>query len=213
MVDGHWLMRDGIVRTMDEEAIVREADRIGRAAWRRLFEECPDLQPPPGLNWAIRGSCASCVGVPMAFRDLFTLRAAHCLYPSHALPGSHAMPAPCGRSTTLALAEAEIFARYPIDGLIVENFRDVPFYPHALPAESIAALTAVTGRLCGSTGPRGRKRLAQRRPGRPWPSPRPPRLISSASTCIWARWCQIRGSSKEPAMLPSDCGLPCAHAC
>src|SRR6266568_5250326 len=37
MVDGRWLMRDGIVRTMDEGAIVREADRIGRAAWRRLF--------------------------------------------------------------------------------------------------------------------------------------------------------------------------------
>jgi 5-methylthioadenosine/S-adenosylhomocysteine deaminase len=51
MVDGHWLMRDGIVRTMDEEAIVREADRIGRASWRRLFEERPELQPPPELNW------------------------------------------------------------------------------------------------------------------------------------------------------------------
>jgi 5-methylthioadenosine/S-adenosylhomocysteine deaminase len=53
MVDGRWLMRDGIVRTMDEEAVVREADRIGRAAWRRLFEERPDLQPPPGLNLAV----------------------------------------------------------------------------------------------------------------------------------------------------------------
>jgi 5-methylthioadenosine/S-adenosylhomocysteine deaminase len=52
MVDGRWLMRDGRVRTMDEEAIVREADRVGRAAWRRLLEEHPDLQPPPGLNWA-----------------------------------------------------------------------------------------------------------------------------------------------------------------
>src|SRR2546427_10513544 len=43
-----------------------------------------------------------------------------------------------------ALAEAAIFAQYPIEGLIVENFRDAPFYPHALPAETIAALTAVT---------------------------------------------------------------------
>jgi hypothetical protein len=51
MVDGPWLMRDGIVRTRDGEAIVREADRIGRAAWRRLFEERPELEPPPGLNW------------------------------------------------------------------------------------------------------------------------------------------------------------------
>ena len=51
MVNGRWLMRDGRVHTMDEEAIVREADRIGCAAWRRLFEARPDLEPPPGLNW------------------------------------------------------------------------------------------------------------------------------------------------------------------
>src|SRR6266851_4616551 len=53
MVDGRWLLRDGRVRTMDEEAIVREADHIGRAAWRRLFEERPELQPPPGLNMTV----------------------------------------------------------------------------------------------------------------------------------------------------------------
>jgi 5-methylthioadenosine/S-adenosylhomocysteine deaminase len=44
MVDGQWLMRDGIVLTMDEEHIVQEADRIGRAAWQRVFEERPDLK-------------------------------------------------------------------------------------------------------------------------------------------------------------------------
>ena len=53
MVDGRWLMRDGVARTLDEEIIVREADRIGRAAWRRLFAERPDLHPPPGLNLAV----------------------------------------------------------------------------------------------------------------------------------------------------------------
>ncbi len=42
MADGQWLIRDGIVLTMDEEQIVQEADRIGRAAWQRLFEERPD---------------------------------------------------------------------------------------------------------------------------------------------------------------------------
>ena len=26
------------------------AERIGRAAWRRLFEERPELRPPPGLH-------------------------------------------------------------------------------------------------------------------------------------------------------------------
>jgi cytosine/adenosine deaminase-related metal-dependent hydrolase len=44
MVDGQWLMRDGIVLTIDEEHIVQEADRIGRAAWQRVFEERPDLK-------------------------------------------------------------------------------------------------------------------------------------------------------------------------
>ena len=53
MVDGRWLLRDGILRTMDEDAIVQEADRIGRAAWRRLFAERPELQQPPGLNLAM----------------------------------------------------------------------------------------------------------------------------------------------------------------
>ena len=43
-----------------------------------------------------------------------------------------------------ALAEVAIFQRYPIDGLIVENYRDAPFYPHSLPPETVAALAAVT---------------------------------------------------------------------
>lgn len=49
MVDGRWLIRNGILCTLDEELIVREADRIGRAAWQRLFTERPDLSPPPGM--------------------------------------------------------------------------------------------------------------------------------------------------------------------
>ena len=50
MVDGRWLMRDGVLLTMDEETIVREADRIGRAAWQRLFAERPALTPPAGWH-------------------------------------------------------------------------------------------------------------------------------------------------------------------
>jgi hypothetical protein len=46
------LMRNGKLRTMDEAAIVREADRIGRAAWQCLFAERPDLRPPPGFYLA-----------------------------------------------------------------------------------------------------------------------------------------------------------------
>jgi 5-methylthioadenosine/S-adenosylhomocysteine deaminase len=45
-VDGRWLIRDGVLLTMTEASIVREADRIGRAAWQRLFAERPALTPP-----------------------------------------------------------------------------------------------------------------------------------------------------------------------
>src|SRR5215510_7755164 len=50
MVDGRWIMRDGRVLTLDEPALVAEADRIARAAWRRLFERRPDLPRPPGFH-------------------------------------------------------------------------------------------------------------------------------------------------------------------
>ena len=54
MVDGRWLMRDHRVVTLNEAGIVAEAERIARAAWRRLFAERPDLTPPPGLDLAPR---------------------------------------------------------------------------------------------------------------------------------------------------------------
>jgi len=50
MVDGRWLMRDGRLQTLDEPAIVAEADRIARRAWRGLFAGRPDLTPPPGFD-------------------------------------------------------------------------------------------------------------------------------------------------------------------
>ena len=54
MVDGRWIMRDGRVLTMDEGAIVTEADRIARAAWRELFARRPDLPRPPGFDLGAR---------------------------------------------------------------------------------------------------------------------------------------------------------------
>ncbi len=50
-----------------------------------------------------------------------------------------------------ALREAEIFTRNGVDGLLVENFRDMPFYPDRLPPESVAALAAVTREVVKST--------------------------------------------------------------
>jgi cytosine/adenosine deaminase-related metal-dependent hydrolase len=50
MVDGRWLMRDGRILTLDEADTVREAERVARSAWRRLFAQRPDLTRPPGLD-------------------------------------------------------------------------------------------------------------------------------------------------------------------
>lgn len=81
----------------------------------------------------------------MTFKDLFRdpkpLIACIHLMP---LPGS---PRYSGKMTEVydtALSEVAIFRRYPIDGLIVENFRDMPFYPNKLDPETIAAMAAVT---------------------------------------------------------------------
>lgn len=80
-----------------------------------------------------------------AFNDLFhtpkPLIACIHLLP---LPGAPRYRGNLQQVYETALAEADIFSRYPIDGLIVENFRDVPFYPEQLPPETIAALAAVT---------------------------------------------------------------------
>ena len=50
MVDGRWLMRDRRVLTLDEPAVIAEAERVARAAWARLFAARPELPRPPGLD-------------------------------------------------------------------------------------------------------------------------------------------------------------------
>jgi len=49
MVAGDWVMRDGRILTMDEDAIVAEAQRIGVRAWGKLFATRPDLEKPAGF--------------------------------------------------------------------------------------------------------------------------------------------------------------------
>jgi hypothetical protein len=46
MVDGKFVMRDHKVLTLDEESIVKEADKIGRRAWNRLLERYPTAPFP-----------------------------------------------------------------------------------------------------------------------------------------------------------------------
>jgi cytosine/adenosine deaminase-related metal-dependent hydrolase len=50
MVDGEWVMRNGEVLTIDEAAIIREAEHIGRKAWRRRLEEYPEVPLPIRLD-------------------------------------------------------------------------------------------------------------------------------------------------------------------
>ena len=49
MVDGQWIMREGRILTMDEPAILREAEGIARRAWGRLRAGRPDLPWPAGM--------------------------------------------------------------------------------------------------------------------------------------------------------------------
>lgn len=48
MVDGHWLMRDGTVLTMDEPAILAEAQKVANASWSRQFRK--QFKPPAGFS-------------------------------------------------------------------------------------------------------------------------------------------------------------------
>jgi cytosine/adenosine deaminase-related metal-dependent hydrolase len=51
MVDGRWLMRDGVIKTLDEARVAREAQAICEKAWRNLFDTRPGLPKPPAMFW------------------------------------------------------------------------------------------------------------------------------------------------------------------
>jgi 5-methylthioadenosine/S-adenosylhomocysteine deaminase len=50
MVDGKWLMKDGKVLAMDEEAVLAEAQQVANTAWPRLFAKRRDLRVPDGFS-------------------------------------------------------------------------------------------------------------------------------------------------------------------
>jgi hypothetical protein len=81
----------------------------------------------------------------MSFCDLFSnakpLIACIHLLP---LPGAPNYSGEMDRIIDTALREASIFEKHGVDGLIVENFRDCPFYPTVLPPETVAALSVLT---------------------------------------------------------------------
>ncbi|MFB6171049.1 MAG: BtpA/SgcQ family protein [Haloarculaceae archaeon] len=47
-----------------------------------------------------------------------------------------------------ALADARALAAGGVDGVLVENFGDAPYYPDEVPAHVVASMTSVVGRVC-----------------------------------------------------------------
>ena len=76
----------------------------------------------------------------MRFSDLFGNRkpliACIHLLP---LPGAPGYGGNMTRIIDHAISETEIFKYNNVDALIIENFRDFPFYPDQLPPETIAS--------------------------------------------------------------------------
>jgi membrane complex biogenesis BtpA family protein len=69
----------------------------------------------------------------------------------HALPGAPLYAGSMAEVMEHAASELAIFAECGLDGVIVENFRDMPFHPGRVPAETVAALAAVTRTVVAST--------------------------------------------------------------
>ncbi len=46
MVDGQWLMTDGVLLTIDEAGVISHAEEIGHRVWNRLIRENPDVPFP-----------------------------------------------------------------------------------------------------------------------------------------------------------------------
>ena len=81
----------------------------------------------------------------MNFKDIFaTAKPIIACIHLMPLPGAPLYKGDLDSIFETALREVGIFKRNNVDGLIVENFRDTPFYPDNLPSETIAAMTAVT---------------------------------------------------------------------
>ena len=89
----------------------------------------------------------------MTFHDLFgskkpLIGVLHLL----ALPGAPRYDGAMQTVYDQALSELEIFKRNSIDSVIVENFRDVPYYPGRVPPETVAALAAVSREIVRAAG-------------------------------------------------------------
>src|SRR5438046_3973682 len=89
----------------------------------------------------------------MTFQDLFGSRkpligVLHLL----PLPGAPLYDGAMQKVYDQALAELEVFKRHELDSVIVENFRDMPYFPGRVPAETVAAMAAVSRDIVRAAG-------------------------------------------------------------
>src|SRR6266508_1336632 len=89
----------------------------------------------------------------MTFQDLFGARkpliAVLHLLP---LPGAPLYDGDIQKVYDQALSELDVFKRHMVDSVIVENFRDMPYYPGRVPAETVASLAAVSREIVRVAG-------------------------------------------------------------
>src|SRR5436305_646118 len=80
----------------------------------------------------------------MSFKKLFSTPKPliGCIH-LRALPGAPLYEGSMRAIFQTALEEAAIFQKHGFQGLLIENFRDRPFFPDRIPPETIAAMTAV----------------------------------------------------------------------
>ena len=60
------------------------------------------------------------------------------------LPGAPRYDGNIQRVYDQALSELDVFRQHRLDSVIVENFRDMPYFPGRVPAETVAALAAIS---------------------------------------------------------------------
>src|SRR5690606_41823309 len=68
------------------------------------------------------------------------------------LPGAPRWAGSLDQVRERALADARALEAGGVDGIIVENFGDAPFYPDAVPAETIAAMAVITAAVVRAVG-------------------------------------------------------------
>ena len=68
------------------------------------------------------------------------------------LPGAPLYDGDIQKVYDQALAELDVFKRHALDSVIVENFRDMPYFPGRVPAETVAAMAAVSRDIVRAAG-------------------------------------------------------------